>query len=252
MKNLPRFILLLSLLFTFSFTQAQEYHIGVKGGINYNTIGDLFHYGEIHGFGGDLTPDEDMTYTADKGIGNHYGIYVTADFGRFFIRPEINFTSMKNSYALAFNTTDWTSTKIEIPILIGINIYKPVSIYAGPVFSSISDREIEGLKLQNGVPETPLTFDKNATGINAGVLIQYKRFGLDLRYEYGITSVKTQRIKMIRATYGTFVADLKEYNPSQISMSLTIDLLHFSIGNRNSGSGSRYDWRNHKNCPVLK
>ncbi|MDP3353687.1 MAG: hypothetical protein Q8S44_08105, partial [Flavobacteriaceae bacterium] len=91
-----------------------------------------------------------------------------------------------------------------------------------------------------------IKFDKNATSVSAGFLIQYKRFGLDVRYDYGITAVKKQEIKLIRATYGTYVADLVEYNPSQLSISLTIDIFHFSFDKTQRTSG-RYDWRNPKN-----
>lgn len=247
MKNQPRFILLLSLLLTFSFAQSQDYFIGVKGGVNYNTIGEFEHYGEETGVGGDLTPDETTIFSPTNELGNHYGLYIRADFGKFFIKPEVNFTSMKSSYTLGLgNTTNWTSSKLDIPILFGYNIYKPVSVYAGPVFSSISDRELEGLRLSGGAPETPIKFDKNATSFSAGVLIQYKRFGIDVRYDYGLTPVKLQQIKMIRTAYGTYVADLEEYNPSQLSVSLTIDLFHFTF-DKTARTKSRYDWRNHKN-----
>ncbi|MCM2301939.1 MAG: PorT family protein [Flavobacteriaceae bacterium] len=245
MKNQPQIIFLFFLLFSSSFIQAQDYFVGVKGGVNYNTIGDLYHLGDpSHLYGSSPIPLIDLAYSPNNEMGNHYGIYVTADFGNFFVRPELNFTSMKSSYGLSRKTSNWSSSKIEIPILIGYNIYKPVSIYAGPVFSSISDRELEGLRIQT--PLQTIKFDKNTTGISAGVLVQYKRFGLDIRYVYDITAIKQQQIIMIVNTYGTFVADLVEYNPSQLSVSLTIDLFHFTF-DKTARTKARYDWRNHKN-----
>ncbi|HEY9222373.1 MAG TPA: hypothetical protein VIO43_12450 [Lutibacter sp.] len=47
MKIKPLFIVIL--LTTFSFVQAQEYTFGVKGGINFNNIGELYHYGNTSG-----------------------------------------------------------------------------------------------------------------------------------------------------------------------------------------------------------
>ena len=242
MKNQPQIIFLFFLFFSFSFIQAQEYFVGLKGGVNYNTIGDLEHLGAS---GTSPTiPTTNWTYTADKALGNHYGAYVTVDFGQFFIRPELIFSSMKNSYALSLGkkTSNWTANKMDIPILIGYNIYKPVSIYAGPVFSSISDMKMDGIE----VNQDPIDFDKNSSGIIAGVLIQYKRFGLDLRYEHSITPFKRDRIDMDRGVFGTNVAHLEEYNPSQLSVSLTVDLFHFSF-DKTARTKARYDWRNHKN-----
>lgn len=243
-ENMVFFVLL---LFIFSNNYAQDYFIGIKGGINYNTIGDFKHYGEETGIGGDLTPDESTIFTPTKTLGIHYGLYVKAEFGNLFVKPEINYTSMENSYTLGLGkTTNWTSSKIEIPILIGYNIYNPISIYAGPVFSSISDRDLEGLRLTSGKIDTPIKYDKNSTSVSAGILIQYKRFGFDVRYDYGITAVKKQQIRMIRSEYGTYIADLLEYNPSQLSVSLTIDLFNFTF-DQTSRSKARYDWRNPKN-----
>jgi hypothetical protein len=239
MKNLPRFILFWSFYWWFSPVLAQDYFIGIRGGVNFNTIGELHHLGTASGGGINVTPVDDAFYTADKTMGNHYGIFFKANFGRFFIIPEFNFTSMKNTYPLAILPANWSASKMEVPILIGFHLYKPISIYAGPSFSSVTDMELEGV-------EYPILFDKNSTGFNAGILIEYKRFGLDLRYQYGITAVDKQRIDMFRATYGTNVAYLLDYNPSQISLSFSVNLLQFNI-DKNRKSSYTYDWRNHKN-----
>lgn len=250
MKNHLKLVLLIFSFVPFTFLTAQEYFFGVKGGVNYNSIGDLYHYGEETGVGGNLTPDESTLFSAEKEMGSQFGAFAVIDFERFYIRPEINFISIKNKYPLALNTTEWTSSKVDIPILIGTRINDLFSIYGGPVYSSISDTKLEGLKQLDGTDETPFEFDKSSVGISAGFMVEYGRFGLDFRYDYGLTSVKKQdRIKLIRATYGTFVADLNEYNASTISINLNIKLFGFNNPNASvERKKSRFfDWRNHKN-----
>lgn len=214
MQIKPLFIVIL--LTSFSFLQAQEYTFGVKGGINFNNIGELYHLG-IQG-GGNPIPTIDTYYSADKKIGTHFGAFGMITFDKLFIRPEVNYVTLKNSYPLALKTAIWTSTKIDIPILFGYKIYEPVSIYAGPVFSNISKMELQ-------FPENPILFKKSATNLSAGILVDFGRFGFDLRYEYGLKSIDKQRVDFVDDDYGTNVAFLQEYNPSQIQLSVHINII---------------------------
>ncbi len=67
MKELPQ-LLIIIFLFLFTNLSSQELVFGVKGGINYNSIGDLHHYGPNGG--NDVTPTVDTFYKAEKGNGN--------------------------------------------------------------------------------------------------------------------------------------------------------------------------------------
>lgn len=240
MKTKPLLIVLS--LITFSFVNAQEYSIGVKGGLNYNSIGELYHYGNDSGLGTNVTPNDDTVFSGEKEMGTQLGAFLMIGFDTFFIRPEINYVSSKNNYPLASKTANWTSTKIDIPILFGYKIYNPVSIYAGPSFSSISDMKLEGVEED---PKYPFTYKKSSTSINAGLLVDFGRFGFDLRYQYSITKFEKIRVNIDRGIYGTNIADLLEYNPSQISISVHVNLVKFNgFGKSNRNS---YNWRNHKN-----
>ena len=115
MKKQPLFIVIL--LFTFSLVNAQEYGIGLKGGVNYNYIGDLFDR------------ETKILYTSDKDMGTQFGLFLIIDYGKFFIRPEVNYTSLKNTYPLTKRSANWTATKIDVPIHFGYRIYGPVALY---------------------------------------------------------------------------------------------------------------------------
>lgn len=233
MQIKPLFIVIL--LTSFSYLYAQDYTFGVKGGINFNSIGELYHYGNWAG--ANPTPINDTYYTADKEMGTLFGAFAMMTFDKFFFRPEIIYVSSKNSYPLALKTSHWTSTKIDIPLLFGYKIYEPVSLYAGPSFSSISDMKLEG----NQENLRPFTYKKSSTAINAGILVDFNRFGIDLRYQYGITKVEPLEIDIDRGTFGTNRGRLLEYNPSQIQLSVHINIL--KINGDDGGHRIKSGWR---------
>ena len=230
--------ILVLLFFNFTLLFSQEFSIGIKGGLNFNNIGELYHIGFANGGGIGVIPIDDVYYKAKNESSSHFGGLLTIDFKTVFIRSEINFTTLKNNYPLAKKTSYWTSSKIDIPILVGVKIYKPISFYVGPAFSKISTMELKGA-------EHPLYFKKSAINLNTGILVDFGRFGFDVRYEYGLKSFDDQRVDIIRAVYGTNVGYLLKYNPSQIIVSLHINLLKINKSER--GIRAVKGWRNHKN-----
>lgn len=243
MQIKPLFIVIL--LISFSSVNAQEYTFGVKGGINFNNIGELYHYGNASGFGINVTPNDDTVFSAEKDLGTQIGAFLMIGFDKFFIRPELNYVSSKNHYPLALKTANWSSTKIEVPILFGYKIYDPVSLYAGPSFSSVSDMKLEGVEQASA---HPFIYKKSSTSINVGVMADFNKFGLDLRYQYGITKVEELRVDINRGIYGTNIADLLEYNPSQIQLSVHINII--KINGNDRGHRIRSGWRGgNRGCP---
>ena len=233
MQIKPLFIVIL--LISFSSVNAQEYTFGVKGGINFNNIGELYHIGNSGS--SPTTPENDFYYVAEKEMGFQFGAFAMIAFDKFFIRPEVMYVSSKNNYPLGIKIANWTSTKIDIPILFGYKIYEPVSLYDGPSFSSISDMKLDALEQGSNYP---YIYKKSSTSINAGIMAEYGRFGIDLRYQYGITKVEELRVDINRGIYGTNIADLLEYNPSQIQLSVHINILSINGERKNSKKGA---WR---------
>jgi hypothetical protein len=239
MQIKPLFIVIL--LIFFSSVNAQEFAFGVKGGINYNNIGELYHYGDWAG--ANPTPVNDFYYVAEKEMGTQFGAFAMVALNKFFIRPEVNYVSLKNSYPLALKTSYWTSKKIEIPVLLGYKIFQPVSLYAGPSFSSISEMNLEG----NQENLKPFTYKKSSTAINAGLLVDIGRFGFDLRYQYDNAKVEALEIDIDRGTYGTNRGRLLEYNPSQIILSVHINIIKINSDDR--GHRIKSNWRGgNKGC----
>ena len=234
----------LTALFLLSITthlKAQDITFGIKGGASFIKIGELFHNvsdGEIG-----VIPDHDFYYESNIEMGTNFGAYFRVNLYQFYIQPEVNIVSLKSYYELGKKNSKWTQSSIDIPLLFGYNVYHPVAVYAGPIFSMISDRQLEG---NEDKPAHPWTFEKSIVSIGVGInAVVARRFYLDFRYSYGITKVEHIEIDMNRGHYGTNRGALVEYNPSQFMVNLQIDL--FSFGGEKKSRSSKSDWRNHKN-----
>lgn len=227
-------VLIVVLLCSFSFNFAQTLDIGVRGGINNNNIGDFQAFGSGY---------SNENFEADSEIGTQFGIFFSVNYEKLFIRPEINYVSLKNSYPFPTSAAKWTAQQIDVPILFGYKIYKPVYIFAGPVFNFISDMTLEGW--QDTSYADAFTYKTSSTSISAGILLDFGIVGVDFRYQYGLTTVEEQRLDMKNNIHGVNLGDLTEYNPSQLMLSIQIKPI--TIGGDKRKKGSRSGWRNHKN-----
>ncbi|MCK5400452.1 MAG: PorT family protein [Flavobacteriaceae bacterium] len=214
-------LILVLLLFLCTFSNAQEYAVGIKAGLNYYNIGDLNSRGGSIQAG---KPDE--TFTPNNEIGNQFGAFLNVAFGNLYIRPEINFVSNKNNYDFPVKTSHWKASKMDFPILVGYKVFDPISIYIGPSFSFFSEMTIEGANNSTGA--SPINYDKTTSNLIFGIQVEFKRFGVDLRYEYGLKETEGESGDNYQdfhnSAFGTNITDIWPYKPSQISLSLNIFL----------------------------
>lgn len=210
-------LILVLLLTLCSSANSQEYAIGIKGGLNYYNIGDLNSRGGSIQAG---KPDE--IFTPNNEMGTQFGAFLNVAFGKLYIRPEINFVSNKNNYDFPLKTSRWTASKINVPLLVGYKIYDPISIYVGPSFSFFSEMNLEGAN--NSTGESPINYSKNTSNLMFGIQVEFKRFGVDLRYELGLKETEEELQNIHNSAFGTNLTDVYSYKPSQISLSLNIFL----------------------------
>lgn len=198
---------------------SQEFTVGIRGGFNYHTIGD------INSRGGSIQagmPDE--LFSPQKELGTQFGTFLNIEFGKLFIRPEINFASHKNRYDFPTKESFWKRSRIDVPILLAYEIFDPITIYAGPGFSVFKDATLDGVQVtsySDGGPD----LEKSNMFINVGVMLKVGRFGVDLRYEMNSNETEEELLDIIRSEYGVNLADLRSYKPNIISLSLFIDIL---------------------------
>lgn len=162
MKNL--FLILVIAIIIPATTNAQTAKgFGVKAGLNYNANGDYF---------------ESISTNAqnpDRNIGYHFGV-----FGKFgnqvYLRPEVVYTSTKSDY----NDDSFKMQKIDVPILVGLKVLGPISVFGGPSFQYILDTEFDGISINN-------IENDFSVGLNFGIGLNLNKLGIDLRYERGFS-----------------------------------------------------------------
>ncbi|WP_111683713.1 outer membrane beta-barrel protein [Winogradskyella tangerina] len=154
---------------------------GFKGGLNYSANGDYF---ESIG---------DNARNPDRNIGYHVGIFGKIG-DKLYFRPELVYTSTKSDY----DNSDLSIQKIDAPLLVGLRVLGPLSVFGGPSLQYILDTEFDGININN-------VEDDFSVGLNFGIGLNLNKVGIDLRYERGFNNNEA-----------TFINDNLGINPSRI------------------------------------
>ncbi len=145
-------------------TNAQNANgFGVKAGLNYNANGNYFESVEAN------------AKHPDRNVGFHVGVYGKIG-NRFYFKPEVVYTQTKSDYG----NDAFKMQKIDAPLLFGVKILGPVSVFAGPSLQYILDSEFGGTTIND--LENDFT-----VGANFGIAANFNGFGIDLRYERGLS-----------------------------------------------------------------
>ena len=137
--------------------------IGIKAGLNYNANGDYF---------------ESINSNAqhpDRNVGYHFGLFGKIG-DQLYFRPEVIYTSTKSDY----NDDSFIMQKLDAPLLVGLKILGPISVFGGPSLQYILDSEFEGVAINN-------IEDEFSVGLNFGIGLNFKKLGIDVRYERGFS-----------------------------------------------------------------
>ncbi|HHC79725.1 MAG TPA: hypothetical protein ENK46_07575 [Flavobacteriia bacterium] len=170
-----------TLLFTFSFitSNAQlDISYGIKGGLNFSSSGDLNLVGGLQ------IPEAPITFFKDnREIGFDIGVYAQMDISKIFIRTELLFSQLNSSYSLnQSNDSEYSNSRLKLPVLLGYKVFKPFSLYAGPSLEYHLNNTLDAFD------NVDLNIDKDlAFAFNIGGLFEIKRFGIDVRYSSNLS-----------------------------------------------------------------
>ncbi|WP_296313279.1 outer membrane beta-barrel protein [Winogradskyella sp. UBA3174] len=170
---------------------------GFKGGLNYGTNGDYFEsIGE-------------NAQNPDRNIGYHIGVFGKIG-NRLYFRPELIYTATKSDY----NNDLFEIKKIDAPLLVGIKVLGPISVFAGPSLQYILDTDFNGINIDNIENDFSI-------GLNFGIAINFNKIGIDLRYERGFSD---NEAVFINNNFGPNTVGRIDTRPEQLILSLSIAL----------------------------
>jgi len=185
-------LLLILFLFPVISLNAQNGNaFGLKGGLNFNSNGQ---------FSNDITSEN-----ATKNIGFHVGVFGKLDAGPIYIRPELIYTRTSSEYSIE----DLIISKVDVPVLLGIDVLGPISVFLGPDFQYILSNDLGDINIDDAENEFTV-------GAQFGVGLNFEQFGIDLRYERGLSKNEANLTGVSNSRVDT--------RPEQLILSLSVKL----------------------------
>lgn len=179
---------------------------GLKGGLNYADNGEI-SYTDVTNAG------EDIMKGGDSKVGYHFGLFYRGDFAGFFLRPELLYTKTKSSYQYNEQEADYNISKLDLPILLGMDILGPFNVFAGPSLQYILENDFDGVSL--GDVENEFTI-----GAQFGLGVSFWGIGLDVRYE---RALKENEATVLDLSGGEGLQKI-DTRPNQLIFSLSVKL----------------------------
>ncbi|AZQ44586.1 porin family protein [Nonlabens ponticola] len=164
MKNL--FIAATLLLAGLSYAQTDG-GFGIKGGLNYGSVGDF------------QDNFNNITENPDDRVGYHVGVFGKVDLGPIYFRPELIYTKLNSEY----NAGDFEVKKLDAPILVGLEVLGPLHVFAGPSLQYILDTDFDTGAVNFDLRDAQ---DDFTVGLQFGVGVNLGNLGVDVRYERGL------------------------------------------------------------------
>jgi hypothetical protein len=159
----------------------EVFTFGPKAGINYTSL-----------------IKDDRRINSDYKLGYHLGGFLRFSPGKFYIQPEVLFTSKKTDLQVNQNTGGTVQsgnyrvafTSVDVPVLLGAKLLGGRSnfrVFAGPMASfNISGRGLEEFFRENESADD--YYQKTIWGFQAGAGIDVGALTFDARYERGFTA----------------------------------------------------------------
>ena len=155
-----------------------QFEYGLKGGISFNS--NLNINSKIESIDNSINIFESRN-------GQHIGVFLKLSISDFFIRPEIIYSKIKNSYDIPYVlvrteniVTDFNQHKIDVPVMLGYKVFGLVNLFAGPRFEFIKNVSYDNIDLNDLKNQYTL-------GLQYGIGLKFGKFEIDLRAERGFS-----------------------------------------------------------------
>lgn len=170
---------------------------GIKGGLNYNGNGKYFESIEAN------------AKNPDKNVGYHLGVFGKIG-DRLYFRPELVYTNTKSDY----EDEEFKMQKFDAPLLIGMKVLGPLSVFGGPAIQYIVDADFEGITIDDVESDF-------SVGLNFGIALNINKIGIDLRYERGFSENEG---RFLQNNFGVLQSSRLDTRPEQLILSFSLAL----------------------------
>ena len=180
---MKKFILVLAAL-TFSIAAySQGFEIGIKGGMNI-TAADVMKEASK-----DVQITNKNTYN-----GGVYGRLKIKLIG-IFVQPELVYNTRGYNFDITANGKTYNIKQqayyLDVPVLVGLKMFKFLRVYAGPNFQYLLKNEITGV---DDVVALAIDFKKTDmkkanTGLQIGFGLDLSKFRVDVKYDFNPTDM---------------------------------------------------------------
>lgn len=178
---------------------------GIKAGLNYSKNGDLI------ASVGDAA--ENIVQGSDSKVGYHAGIYYKFELAKIYVRPELIYTKTSSNYTVANTDNTYDTSKLDVPVLVGVNLIGPLHIFAGPAFQVTLNNDFEDFNIGD--------LDKEYTiGLHLGAGVNLGKLGFDVRYERGFSE---NEISIVGSNI-TDISGRVDTRPSQLIFAVSLKL----------------------------
>ena len=172
MKKINLLFLIISL------SAFSQFEYGLKGGISFNS--NLNINSKIESIDNSINIFESRN-------GQHIWVFLKLSISDFFIRPEIIYSKIKNSYDIPYVlvrteniVTDFNQHKIDVPVMLGYKVFGLVNLFAGPRFEFIKNVSYDNIDLND-------LKNQYTVGLQYGIGLKFGKFEIDLRAERGFS-----------------------------------------------------------------
>lgn len=176
---MKKFILVLATLSFSIAAYSQGFEIGIKGGLNITAAGAVK----------DLVPGVGIS-SKNTYNGGVYGRLKIKLIG-IFVQPELVYNTRGYNFNITANGITYNIKQqayyIDVPVLVGLKMFKFLRVYAGPNFQYLLKNEITGI--DNIVNFKQTDMKKANTGVQLGFGLDLSKFRVDVKYDFNPTDM---------------------------------------------------------------
>lgn len=194
---------LIILILIFSSSLMAQSSFGIKAGLNYADNGKV-EYSDLSNITNTLEAK------TERKTGYHFGIFYRADFSMFYLKPELLYSNTKSSYEYDNDNSEFNISSLKLPVLLGVKIFGPVHVFAGPSFQYIMSNDFDGMTLEELENEFTI-------GAQFGAGVKFGGVGIDVRYDQALSEKQVEFI-------GMGSEERLDSRSNQFILSLSLDL----------------------------